>query len=267
MRCPKCQAEVSEWHFYCQNCHAQIQNYRPEVEKPSRGAFERAGARALNALLLIMAIAVLVLSGRTVRWSELFASIRGDADVSAKSEMKSEARRQARKQSDLDRRDDESPAPQKTIEVVGEAKNAAVESVREMRQKIEELPSVENQPQAPEPSKTSVKNDRAPDSISKPAIEIPPSIAVDAELGIEQIDPKNSGETGFVAINSYTPARIYINGQFSGVTPRTIKLNAGDHQVRLIADGYEDWTRRVRLKSKQQVGIIASMKKKGNQKD
>jgi hypothetical protein len=84
-------------------------------------------------------------------------------------------------------------------------------------------------------------------------------------LGVEQIDAKSAGETGFVSVNSYTPARIYVDGQFSGVTPRTIRLTAGDHQIRLIADGYEDWTRRVRLKARQQVGIMASMKKKVTQ--
>lgn len=267
MQCPKCQGEVSEWHFYCQNCHAQIQSYSPEAEKPSRGGIERAGARALNALLLVLVIAVLVLAGRAVQWSELFASIRGATDVSAESEMGAEARSRTRKRSEADRREEESPTAQKTSEAAGREKSAAVESVREMRQKIEELPSVEDQPQSPKPSEALVRDERAPDSTSKPAIEITPSPAADAQLGIEQIDAKNSGETGLVMINSYTPARIYINGQFSGTTPRTIKLNAGDHQVRLIADGYEDWTRRVRLRSKQQVGIMASMKKKGPQKD
>jgi hypothetical protein len=267
MQCLKCQAEVSEWHFYCQNCRAQIQSFRPEAEKPSRGVFERAGARTLNALLLILGIAVLVLAGRAVQWSELFASIRGAADVSAESGARSEARRRPLRRSDADRREDESPKLQKTIEGAGRGKSAAVESVREMRQKIEELPSVEDQPQSPKPSEAPVRNERAPESTSKPAVHAPPSTAADAQLGIEQIDVKNSGETGFVAINSYMPARIYINGQFSGTTPRTIKLNAGDHQIRLIADGYEDWTRRVRLKTKQQVGIMASMKKKVPQKD
>src|SRR5262249_39638890 len=82
MQCPKCQAEVLEWHFYCQNCQTQIQGYKPGVEKPSRGRFERAGVRMLNAMVWMLTIAVLVLTGRLVQWGELFAAIRGDTDIS-----------------------------------------------------------------------------------------------------------------------------------------------------------------------------------------
>src|SRR5262249_3497999 len=82
------------------------------------------------------------------------------------------------------------------------------------------------------------------------------------ELDVEHIEVKKRGEVGYVAIDSYIPARIYVDGQFSGLTPRTVKLSVGDHLVRLIAEGCEDWTRRVKLKSDQQIGIMASMKKK-----
>ncbi|MGE0130670.1 MAG: PEGA domain-containing protein [Blastocatellales bacterium] len=266
MRCPKCQAEISEWHFYCQNCHTQIQSYKPEVEKPERGRIERAGVRVLNALAWVSIIAVLILTGRTVQWSELFAAIRGDTGVSAGSRPDSKDARAPRTRLDGGRQDDRSPTDTKDVEVSERGKSDAIESVRAMPQKIEELPSVDDPPESSRPrqSAASSKVEDAPlvaasDSASKSAIQ---QADVNAQLGIEQIDAKNSGETGFVAINSYTPARIYVNGQFSGITPRVVKLIAGDYQIRLIADGCEDWTRRVRLKTKQQVGIMASMKKK-----
>ncbi|MBK7598528.1 MAG: PEGA domain-containing protein [Acidobacteria bacterium] len=57
------------------------------------------------------------------------------------------------------------------------------------------------------------------------------------------------------------PAKIYIDGHYSGPTPTTVRLTAGDHQVRLIADGYDEWTRRVKLKSRRQTAIMASMRR------
>src|SRR5262249_25683778 len=84
---------------------------------------------------------------------------------------------------------------------------------------------------------------------------------------VERISAKSGNEGGLVVINSDVPAKLYIDGQFSGTTPRTVRMNAGDLQIRLIADGYDDWTRRIKLKNRQQLGITASMKKKDAQKN
>ena len=67
---------------------------------------------------------------------------------------------------------------------------------------------------------------------------------------------------GLISINSYVPARIYIDGQFSGVTPRAVKLVAGDHHISLMADGYREYTRKVKVDGHQQIGMVASMTKK-----
>ena len=250
MLCPKCQAEVSEGHFYCSNCHAQVQSYGPEVKISRFGRFERAGARVLNALVLVAIISALVLVGRMALWSELIAAIRGETDISRKTETDSKAKRESVPRSDKGRPDGKAPkaandkAPKaaddktqkaaKVAEVSREEKNLPVESLPAAPQKAEKLPSAQDQPQS--------------------------------QIAVEQLGAKNSDEAGLV-INSHTPAKIYINGQFSGITPRTIKLNAGDHQIRLMADGYEEWTRRVRVKNKQQVEINATIKKKGSQKE
>ena len=71
----------------------------------------------------------------------------------------------------------------------------------------------------------------------------------------------SSQEEALLSINSIVTAKIYIDGQYSGATPTTIRLTAGDHQVRLIADGYDEWTRRVKLKSRRQTAIMASMRR------
>jgi PEGA domain len=67
---------------------------------------------------------------------------------------------------------------------------------------------------------------------------------------------------GLVSINSYVPARIYIDGQFSGMTPRAVKLVAGEHNISLLADGYREYSRKVKVDGHQQIGMVASMAKK-----
>jgi len=270
MQCPRCQTEVSDWQFYCPNCRAQVYNYTPEVERPRRGKIERVGARVLNALLAIFIAGGLVLMARAVQWKQLYDSIRGNADASAETSPGSKNDRSSRIRASASRPDDGSPTPTKAEDSARAEKSQAVESVRALPQKIEELPSADDQPQAPKPKPPAKVEGTTPEAIPESASTSKATAQPARDgvrLGVEQIDAKSSGETGLVAINSYTPARIYVNGQFSGITPRTIRLTAGDHQIRLIADGHEDWTRRVRLKARQQVGIMASMKKKSPQKD
>jgi len=270
MQCPRCQTEVSEWQFYCPNCSAQVQNYTSEVERPQRGKIERVGVRVLKALLAIFIVGALVLMARMVQWKQLFDSIRGNTDASAEISPGSKSERASRARASAARPADGSLAPVRTKDAARAEKSQAVESVRALPQKIEELPSADDQPQAPKP-KPPAKAAEEPSTAVAESVSTPKSAAEPVrdgvQLGVEQIDAKSSGETGQVTINSYTPARIYVNGQFSGITPRTIRLTAGDHQIRLMADGHEDWTRRVRLKARQQVGIMASMKKKSPQKD
>lgn len=83
-----------------------------------------------------------------------------------------------------------------------------------------------------------------------------------AEISLEPLDKTLSNNTGLVTLNSYTRARIYIDGQYSGTTPRTVRLLAGEHSITLIADGYEEWSKKIRLNGRQQMGLMASMNKK-----
>lgn len=82
------------------------------------------------------------------------------------------------------------------------------------------------------------------------------------EINLEPLDKTLGVNTGLVTLDSYTKARIYVDGQFSGITPRTIKLLSGEHTILLIADGYEEWTRKIRLNGRQQTGLMASMNRK-----
>jgi hypothetical protein len=266
MRCPNCQVEVQDWHFYCQNCHVQIQGYSRETDKPARGRIEKAGARVINALVGTLIIIVLVLTARAVQWKEIYAAIHGDAAALAKSDTVSEVKRTLRAKSDAGRPEGKVSTQSKTSEGQKGKKDAAVE--REKSQKVEELPPGAGQTQTQKVALMAkplhvdnVITPKAADPAAKsalPASDTP-------KPGVGEMNAKNGAGGGLVTITSDVPAKVYINGQFSGTTPRSVKMNPGDLQIRLIADGYEDWSRRVKLKTSQQLGITASMKKKSAQ--
>lgn len=262
MNCPKCQAKVADGHFYCPICRTMIHSNIEEEAEANRGLVERAGSVLFNLLLIGFIIAGSVVVARQINWQELIDQFKGKPEGRMKVE-RTETRPRAG--SNAARPGDSVVAAAAPAEMKKSDRPAGVESVRALSQKIEELPTLEEvaknsaAPAIQTRSETTESNrDAEPRSSTKPVQTPRPNPA----LGAEQIDAKQSGDAGFVTINSYVAARIYVDGQFSGVTPRTVKLTSGDHQIRLIADGYDDWTRRVRLKSKQQVGLMASLKKK-----
>jgi hypothetical protein len=89
------------------------------------------------------------------------------------------------------------------------------------------------------------------------------SVEARAGLEVEGGAVLLSRHTALLTIKSYVPARVYIDGAYSGVTPRSVKLVAGEHTVTLVADGFQEWTRKVRLNGQEQAGILASLKKPG----
>lgn len=270
MNCPKCQTKVAEGHFYCPNCRTMIHSNIEEEAGANRGMVERAGSVLFNLLLIGFIIAGSVVVARQINWQELIDQFKGKPEGRVKVE-RPETR--ARAIFIASRSTDQVVEAASSTEMKKSERSSGptgIESVRALSQKIEELPTLEEAakstvaqpaqslPARIEPAKNSDPSSTAPVAPDKP-VQTPRS---NPALSAEQIDAKQSGDAGFVTITSYVAARIYVDGQFSGVTPRTVKLTSGDHQIRLIADGFEDWTRRVRLKSKQQVGLMASMKKK-----
>lgn len=83
-----------------------------------------------------------------------------------------------------------------------------------------------------------------------------------ANLEVEAGQTLLQPNIGLVSIKSYVPARVYIDGVYSGVTPRSVKLLAGEHSINLLANGYQDYTRTIKVTGQQQIGILASMSKK-----
>ena len=264
MKCPECQSEVNDWHYYCPSCHALVKEHKPGQGRPRPGVIERAGSRVLQALLWIGVVGVLVLMARSIDWDKFLHLFRQGGIWQSEERAPAGTRRGAasgNRQKDAPANATATPSPN---EPASSQRKQSAESVHDLKQKIEELSPPEESPQSqrPKPSPTLAKSG-AP-SLAPPAEPASPPASPRAELGIDRIEKRQAEESGYIAIDSYISARIYVNGQFSGSTPRTVKLIPGDHQIRLIADGYDDWTRRVRLKSRQQIGIKASMKKKGS---
>ncbi|MGH9839543.1 MAG: PEGA domain-containing protein [Blastocatellia bacterium] len=269
MKCPQCRSEVADWHFYCANCHALVNDPDPSAAKAVEGMVERAGRRLLDLLFGIFIVGLLILMARTIEWKNLLRAIQGNASYPAETK----GGHNGRKNPEPSRGpDDSNQNAGGTGGRDGNGKNRKAESVRSMPQTIEELPSPEGSPSSGKVnSKVGfTKTDNSTSATSPEPKSTPKSapskpirpIEEGAQLGVERLESKQDAAVGLIAISSYTPARIYVDGQFSGLTPRTVKLAAGDYQIRLIADGYEDWTRRVKLNSRQQIGIMASMKKK-----
>lgn len=253
MLCPQCQNEFPDWHFYCPQCRTQVQDYLAEEPISQPTMLERVGRVMLDLLVLLFFVGAGVLLWRAIKWQDLFNQFQPTAGVAAPAADN----RPPRPPSATKHSTEPAAQPSKPTAASKPERTPTVESVRQMPQKIEELATAEEA--TPKPTPTPGK----PDTV-QPASQS--STAPDkAALSVEQIDARQSEAAGFVAVNSYVPARIYVDGQFSGVTPRTVRLAAGNHQIRLIAEGYEDWTRRVQLKSRQQIGVMASLKKKAGQ--
>ena len=94
----------------------------------------------------------------------------------------------------------------------------------------------------------------------EPAVPAPVEAAANLELdgGATLLQPN----TGLVSIKSYVPARVYIDGVYSGVTPRSVKLLTGEHSISLMANGYHEYIRTIKVGGQQQIGILAAMSKK-----
>jgi hypothetical protein len=256
MKCPKCHSEVADWHYYCPNCHTLVQDVAPESGRTPEGMVERAGRRLLDLLFGVFIAGLLIVMARQIEWRSLLRALRGDPATPAETREMRKGRG--------------NPAPTRQSggtkstpadDLDGNLKTerpAKAESVRSLPQAIEELPS----PVTQEDSLPSKAAGGEPSPQSNPRPESHPPNGDPVELGVDRLEPKQNRVVGVVAVSSYVPARIYVDGQFSGLTPRTVILAAGDYQIRLIADGYEDWTRRIHLKPSQQIGIIAPMKKK-----
>jgi PEGA domain len=245
MKCPKCHAEVAEWHFYCGNCHAllseRVSNVTTTTETAG-GIVERAGRRVLDLVFVGFILGILILMAREIEWNSLLRAFRDEMGSPAQTPRPRNLRNGSTRRSE--------PAITPTSTPIGGEdvgmkpdRTGKAESVRSLPNPIEELPAADEAPAGP------------PESASASVASFAKGISAGG-------DGEHANSSGFLAVSSYTPARIYVDGKFWGLTPRTVRLAAGAYQLRLIAAGYEDWIQQIQLKRGQQIGIMASMTKK-----
>lgn len=235
MQCPKCQTENAAGHAYCLNCCAELnrtaspaQRKAAKVKQPQvqQNRFFYTGWRVVRLMLWAFCLFAAIVIVRGINWSGVMHGINMT-------------------KTGVDR---EGTKPGKPTRATPEPE----------RRK----PQHENTPK-PKNSATANKVTEASFSFQT---RIPSDLISDtssgAELDVEPAEIALAPDVGLVIIKSYTRARIYIDGQFSGYTPRSVKLTMGEHGVTLLADGYEEWSRKLRLKGSQQIGIMAALVKK-----
>lgn len=177
MQCPSCRSEISENQFYCPVCRASVYSYTPENSRSagSGGQVGRAGKRLLDVLLLLILIGAGIVIGRAIKWNELLSNFlpgfqaqpatkperQPTSSPNSSSSNSSGKQRASEPSKDSSKTSGEKPADS--------AKPASAESVRDLKQKIEELPesglSGETKPTPkpttqPTPKPPSSNNDR-----------------------------------------------------------------------------------------------------------
>lgn len=56
-------------------------------------------------------------------------------------------------------------------------------------------------------------------------------------------------------------AEVYVDGQFNGNSPATLKLKPGKHTIRVSATGYQDWAREITTDAGSSVHLAAPLQK------
>ncbi len=249
MQCPGCQSEVKGWHFYCPTCRTLLRAPSGAVisETTHTQPFSSRLVHGVRIVLLIALLAGLVIA--------VMMTYAGNSRPSQNTQHPPETGVQPLPRSSVPSTEREE---KQTGEVVG---------VKASRPATKAPASGKFSSPQPTPAPVEPSEGRPdPVDVAAPKLTLLQSAPVVAEamdgveIGVEPLDPTLTQQTGLLTIKSYVPARIYINGQYSGVTPRTVKLLAGEHTIILMAEGYEDWTRKIQVKGRQQVGLLASLR-------
>lgn len=71
------------------------------------------------------------------------------------------------------------------------------------------------------------------------------------------------GYGSLVLRSSPERARIYIDGDYKGRTPKTVSLPAGWHRLRITKDGYADWVEQIHISAGERQYIYADLERVG----
>ena len=81
-----------------------------------------------------------------------------------------------------------------------------------------------------------------------------------AQAGAMSALPSDSSGTVSVTTNP-DGADVYVDGQFNGNSPATLKLKPGKHTIRVSMTGYSDWTREISTDAGSSVHLTATLQK------
>jgi hypothetical protein len=275
MKCQHCSREVKLWQTSCPHCKGRLPNnsFSTMVEIPV--TVEQQSRRRLLRQTLqfgLLALTIIILAG-VVRLSP------PQANPLSKDTLKVAAATTP------------GPTPQPEVVATSVAPTPSADSAPKTTEaKLQSIDlfadvlalSSSGKASIPKPRATSVEGKKAepilpvidevpPKKVTNPVLVPSPaapnasaSLTPEAEPNLELDGAQTllQPNIGLVTIKSYVPARVYIDGVYSGMTPRSVKLLAGEHSISLMAAGYHDYTRTVKISGQQQLGILAAMSKK-----
>ncbi|MFN0110881.1 MAG: hypothetical protein ACKVZH_18630 [Blastocatellia bacterium] len=151
MQCPSCRNEIAENQFYCPVCRASVYSYTPENSpgNVSKSQVGRAGQRLLEVLLILIFIGVGIVLARAIKWKELINNflpgfVTAPAENSGTAPSSQPASSGKKSAAKAVKSPEEKP--------VEPTEPAPTESVRDLKQKIEELPASAESKPTPKPT-------------------------------------------------------------------------------------------------------------------
>lgn len=280
MKCPDCQRSYPGWRNTCPKCQIPLLSLRQKTISETKGEFPGTEKRSsiFPATLRIMALAAVLIGlttilrlnyasggrgpGNPATSSPIVPAISPAPDPAVSPEDQGTAETELSVSDEAEGTDERpvSPKPVKPAFVSRLSPAATSDEAKTGPPPPTAISAATGAPASqPDTRNTGIKESAAPGA---EAVTVSAEPESGTEINLEPPDHSLSNNIGLVTLNSYTRARIYINGQFSGTTPRTVRLLAGEHTILLLADGYEDWTRKIRLDGRQQMGLMASMIRK-----
>ena len=282
MKCQNCLREIATWHTYCPHCQTRVSPPTYSIithdltETPEQNSRRKLLRNTVQ--FTLFGIALIALAG-VIRLNQPRANAPAKDIPGTQPESAAAAKLNTIPDavaalplpaSAPGRNENIEPKNSQPIAlfsavVVARAMNKRVPSVA--------IPRAKNEPPrkiiaVAAPSGEVAPVDEAPPKKLAALIKSPTAQEVTAKkeaepnLEIESGAASLNAKIGLLTIKSYVPARVYIDGTFSGVTPRSIKLLTGDHAITLMANGYQEYSRVVTVKGQQQIGILAAMNKK-----
>jgi hypothetical protein len=285
MNCHRCQTSLKHWRTHCPQCGAQLLPLPYSTISDSATPARARRTPLVKSLRLSLLVLALVGLAVTARLNSARSSGQSSAQNAAPARRASAALSPTPAPA-VPAAEESGPPPPAVAEATAAAATARLPRPAAPPSEFRAEPAAKlvatsavaaNAPALTAPPATASAAPARPAETAAPKADPPqradiampklPSVtqSVEARAGLEVEGGAVllSRHTALLTVKSYVPARIYIDGAYSGVTPRSVKLVAGEHTVTLVADGFQEWTRKVRLNGQEQAGILASLKKPG----